>query len=322
MEPSSQFDMNLLRVFDALERCGHVGRAAEELDLSQPSVSYALKRLRQMLDDPLFVKARNGIAPTPRTLHLIPVVRSILSDVTEHILPAPRFEPETTKRRFTLAMSDMDEMIFLPRLIERMAEQAPLVDIRTVSIDPKALVLALQRREVDLAVGYFPDLEGADVFQQRLFDHDFACLARIGHPAIPGRLTRKTFCDVPHAVLQVEGRIHEVVEQFLNSHGVQRRVLLRCAHFLSIPMIVASTDLLVTIPAAVAQVLTRMAPVQSLEPPYPIPGFSLQQHWHRCQHRDPGIRWLRDNMIKLFADLRVAARERAIVPLSAAATGP
>ncbi|WP_321847133.1 LysR family transcriptional regulator [Paraburkholderia bannensis] len=295
------FDLNLLNVFSALQHHGHVGRAADELGMSQPSVSYALKRLREQLGDPLFVKVRHGIEPTPRALELAPVVQSILREVREHVLTAPAFEAQTAQRTFTIAMSDVGEMVFLPRILRRVAEDAPFVDVRTVSSDPKDLMTALQRSEVDLAIGYFPDLSGVDVFQQRLFRHDFVCLVRADHPVLESGLTRKAFQSLPHAVVRAEGRSQEIVEQYLRSKGIERREMLRSPHFLSIPMVVAMTDLVVTVPRAVAEVFTKFANVRAVSPPYPMPTFDLKQHWHRCQNNDPGNRWLRAIVLDLFS---------------------
>ncbi|WP_175717874.1 LysR family transcriptional regulator [Burkholderia anthina] len=296
------FDLNLLRVFDALQRHAHVGRAAEELGISQPSVSYALKQLREQLGDPLFVKVRHGMEPTSRAIELVPVVQSVLAEIREHVLTAPGFDARTAKRTFTVAMSDVGEMVFLPKLLKRIAEEAPLVDIRTVSTAPKDLMAALQRSEIDLAVGYFPDLQGSDVFQQRLFRHSFVCLVRSGHPVLTSGLTRKSFHSLPHAVVRAEGRSQEIVEQFLRSKGIERREMLRSPHFLSIPMVIACTDLIVTVPSAVAEAFSRLADITAVAPPYPMPTFDLKQHWHRCQQSDPGNRWLRALVLDLFGD--------------------
>jgi DNA-binding transcriptional LysR family regulator len=296
------FDLNLLRVFAALQHHGHVGHAAEELGLSQPSVSYALKRLRLELRDPLFVKVRHGIEPTPRAIELAPVVQAILTDVRERVLTTPAFDARTARRTFTLAMSDVGEMVFLPKILKRMEQEAPFVDVRTVSTHPKDLMMALQRSEVDLAVGYFPDLNGVDVFQQRLFRHGFVCLVRSGHPVLETGLSREAFDSMPHAVVRAEGRSQEIVEQFLHSKGITRRERLRSTHFLSIPLIIATTNLIVTVPTAVAEVFSSLADVAAIEPPYKMPSFDLKQHWHRSQQNDAGNRWLRALILQLFGD--------------------
>jgi len=180
--------------------------------------------------------------------------------------------------------------------------EAPSVDVRSVSMPPRELVLALQRGEVDLAIGYFPDIDGVDFLQQRLFRHGFVCLVRAGHPSVRGTLTNKQFRDLPHAVVQTEGRSQEIVEQYLKQQGIHRRKLLRSPHFLSIPMVIASTDLVVTVPQPIGEVFRRIVELQVLQPPYPIPSFDVKQYWHRCQHADPGNRWLRNMVADLLAE--------------------
>jgi DNA-binding transcriptional LysR family regulator len=178
--------------------------------------------------------------------------------------------------------------------------EAPSVDVRSVQMPPRELMVALQRGEVDLAIGYFPDIDGVDLFQQRLFRHGFVCLVRAGHLSVQGTLTKKQFRDLPHAVVQTEGRSQEIVEQYLKQQGIRRRELLRSPHFLSIPMVIASTDLVVTVPQPVGEIFGRIVELQVLPPPYPIPSFDVKQYWHRCQHADPGNRWLRSVVADLF----------------------
>jgi|ERR1700730_16041914 DNA-binding transcriptional LysR family regulator len=302
MSSMNNFDLNLLRVFDAVWRHGHLGLASKELELSQPALSHALRRLREGIGDPLFVKVSRGMQPSARAVQLAPIVQSILASVREQVLAAPAFDPKHASRSFTIALVDVGEMAFLPKLLGRLMCEAPSVDVRSVSMPPRELVLALQRGEVDLAIGYFPDIDGIDFLQQRLFRHGFVCLVRAGHPSVRGTLTSKQFRDLPHAVVQTEGRSQEIVEQYLKQQGIHRRKLLRSPHFLSIPMVIASTDLVVTVPQPIGEVFARIVELQVLRPPYPIPSFDIKQYWHRCQHADPGNRWLRNMVADLLAE--------------------
>jgi DNA-binding transcriptional LysR family regulator len=297
-----KFDLNLLRVFDAVWRHGHLGLASEELELSQPALSHSLKRLRERIGDPLFVKVPQGMEPTARAMHLAPVVQSVLASIREQVLVAPAFDPKSARRSFSIAMSDVGEMAFLPKLLGRLMSEAPSVDVRSISMPHRDLVTALQRGDVDLAIGYFPDIGGTDLLQQRLFRHGFVCLVRAGHPVVHGKLTQKQFRDLPHAIVQSEGRSQEIVAQYLAQHGIRTRELLRSPHFLSIPMVIASTDLVVTVPQPIGEVFARIVDLQVLQPPYPIPSFDIKQYWHRSRHADPGNRWLRALVVDLFAE--------------------
>jgi DNA-binding transcriptional LysR family regulator len=295
-----QFDLNLLRTFDALWRHRHLGRAAEELGISQPALSHALKRLREQLGDPLFVKSQGGMQPSPRAVELAPVVQSLLGTVREHVLVAPAFDAAVSSRTFTLAMSDIGEVTFLPKLLAQLALLAPGVDVVTVSMTPRELAGALQRSEVDLVLGFFPDLDGTDVFQQRLFSHGFACLVSSNSPVAATPLTAANFVDLPHAVVNTESRTHDIVEQYLRDHGIRRRQLLRCPHFLGIPHVIAATNLVATVSESIAEVLSDNPLLAVKQAPYPFPQYDVKQHWHRCQHEDPGNRWLRGLVVRLF----------------------
>lgn len=300
MQEMNHLDLNLLRVFEAMWRHGHLGRAAEELGLSQPATSHALQRLRVQLNDPLFVKVRSGMQPSARAIALAPVVQGVLGQVRAHLLAERSFDPALARRVFTIAMSDLGEAHFLPRIVARLMKEAPGVDIRSVLPKPAQLTDLLERSQVDLAIGFFPDLQGADVFQQQLFRHGFVCLARKRHPVVRGRITAKQFAALSHAVVQTETRSQELVEQYLQRHGVVRRQLLRSTQFMSIPPVIASTDLIVTVPLPVGEMFAKLVDLQVLTPPFPIPALDLRQHWHRCQHDDPANRWLRGVTRELF----------------------
>ena len=297
-----KFDLNLLRVFDAVWRHGRLRLASEELELSQPALSHSLKRLREGIGDPLFVKVPTGMQPTARAAQMAPVIQSILANVREHVLATPGFDPTSARRSFTIAMTDVGEMTLLPKLLGRLMSNAPAVDIRTVSMPPRDLVAAFQKGQVDLAIGYFPDMSGLDILQQRLFSVGFVCVIRAGHPEVHERLTQKQFRNLPHAVVKTEGRSQEIVEQYLKQHGIRRRELLRSPQFLSIPMVIASTDLVVTVPASIGKLFRQIADLQVLQPPFPIPSIDIKQYWHRYQQSDPGNRWLRGIVVHLFRE--------------------
>jgi DNA-binding transcriptional LysR family regulator len=295
-----QFDLNLLRTLDALWRHRHLGRAAEELGVSQPALSHSLKRLREQIGDPLFVKTQSGMQPSARAVELAPVVQALLTAVREQVLVAPEFDASVSTRTFTLAMSDIGEMTFLPALLAELMVLAPGVDVITVMRPPRDLSGSLQRSEVDLVVGFFPDLDGTDVFQQRLFSHGFACLVSSSSPMAKATLTPEKFIELPHAVVHTESRTHDIVEQYLREHGIRRRQVLRCPHFLGIPHVIAATNLVATVSESISQVLAGNPQLAVKEAPYPFPRYDVKQYWHRCQHEDPGNRWLRGLVLRLF----------------------
>lgn len=295
-----QFDLNLLRTFDALWRHRHLGRAALDLKLSQPALSHSLKRLREQLGDALFVKAHAGMEPSARAIELAPFVQGVLSTVRERVMVRQEFDASSSTRSFTLAMSDLGQMTFQPALMSRLMAVAPGVHVVTVSLRPRELTDALQRSAVDLALGYFPELDGTDVYQQRLFSHGFACLMSSENPSANQPFTPELFSALPHIVVQTESRTLDIVERYLRDHGVRRREMLRCPHFLSVPHVIATTHMIATVSEGIADVLASDPRLTVLDPPFPFSRYEVKQHWHRSQHEDAGNRWLRALVMQLF----------------------
>ena len=295
-------DLNLLVVFDTLLRVRSVTRAAEALGMSQPAMSLALSKLRSTFDDPLFIRASRGVWPTPRAEQLAVPLQHVLDQIKNDVLRQPSFDAATTQRTFTFNMADVGETVFLPRLLAHFRTDAPGANIRTVSTPPGELAEALQSGEVDLAVGYFPGLQGAAIYQQRLFTHSFVCIVRKGHPLSGAQLTKAQFLEAQHAVVHQEGKSHEVFEGALAAQGLERRVVLSIPHFLAIPLVIAESDLIVTVPYAIGMSFARMTGLRILRPPIQVAPAEVKQHWHVRFHHDRVNRWLRGAVAELFLD--------------------
>ena len=278
--------------------------AAKALGMSQPAVSMALRKLRAHFNDPLFVRTARGVEPTPRAHGLIKASRPLVARLQEDLLFEQDFDAVRSTRAFTFALSDVGEIVFLPRLIERLRAAAPHCSIRSLSPPPQPTARGLENGEIDLAVGYFPDLVQSNFFQQRLFTHHFACLMRAGHPRYAKRLSLKAFLEIEHAVVHAAGRSHELFEKVLERKRIHRKVALDTPHFLSIPVILSRSDLMATVPHALALYFARLAPQQFAVamPPFEVAGFDVKQHWHRKFHHDARSRWLRRHVADLFND--------------------
>lgn len=295
-------DLNLLPIVVALCEERSVSRAAQRLGVSQPTLSGSLAKLRESLHDPLFIRSGGSMEPTPRTLALLEPIRDILARVHEDVLASAEFAPEALHDTLTVALSDVGEVVFLPRLLEAVRAQAPRAALQSVNLPHKALEEALESGVVDLALGYFPDLGSANVFQQLLIRHHFVCLVRAGHPvAAQERLTEEQFLSMEHAVVRASGRSQEIFEQYLKDRRLQRKVALTTPNFLSIPSIIARTDLLVTVPHAMGIAFGRPEyGLKSIQPPFELPRIELRQHWHRRFHKAARTVWLRGLVAALF----------------------
>jgi DNA-binding transcriptional LysR family regulator len=293
-------DLNLLVVFDALLRTRSVTRAAAELGMSQPATSFALNRLRQTLGDPLFVRTARGIHPTPHAEHLA----APLTEILGRLLQQPTFAPENSERTITLNMPDIGELVFLPSILKRLAQIAPKISIQTVNLPDAEIEPALRSGAVDLALGFFPQLQSAALYQQRLFTHSFVCVVRRDHPRIGDRMTRRQFIESEHAVV-AGGHADETLEAELRDQGLVRRVVLRVEHFLALPTILSETDLIFTVPYAIGARLAKLADIKLVPPPFKAKPRVVKQHWHSRFHNDAANRWLRGIVADLFLEKRV-----------------
>jgi DNA-binding transcriptional LysR family regulator len=309
-------DLNLLRVFDAVLRRRSVTAAGEEVGLSQAGVSNALARLRKLCSDPLFVRSPRGMDPTPFAKTIAEPVRQALGLIESTLSRPAAFDAATTERTFRLHMSDIGEMVFLPRLLERLQRAAPGVHIETRSTPQAEIEQALASGELDLAVGFLPGLR-APVRSQPLFRDAYVCMMRADHPSIGRTLPRKLFLEAAHALVSSIGAGHRVIEDTLLAHGLNRRIALRVPHFMVVPMILERTDLVVTVPERVASVFERMGRFKTLRPPVAIPRTDVRVHWHERYDQDAGNRWLRSILVELYAD-----RARDSAPRGARASVP
>ena len=294
-------DLNLLRTFDAVLRDGNVTAAGERLGLSQPAMSNALSRLRRLLDDPLFVRTPSGMRPTPFAQRLAAPVRQALDLIQTTLAQQAAFDPRTSQRSFRMQLSDVGEIVFLPSLLERLEREAPGVRIETGQLPQDEVSEALAAGEIDLAVGFLPELS-AGVASKRLFRDRYVCLVRADHPRIGSRITLGQFLAASHLLVSARGSAHEIVEQTLRNKGLARRIALRVPHFTVVPMILARTDHMVIVPEGLMRAIARFGRFKSLKPPVDIPALDVKVHWHERFGRDPGIAWLRGVLLDLYAE--------------------
>jgi len=300
-----KLDLNLLYVLVTLADERNVSGAAAKLGKSQPSVSSALAKLRAFFNDPLFVRAGNAMQPTPRAVELVKSAREVLDKVGADIVTNSSFDPRTSTRTITLALSDVGEIVFLPTILKELRKQAPGVMLRSVSVPAADVPHQLEAGSIDLALGYFPDLLRTNFFQQTLFTDTFASLIRADHPIGARKLSIKQFLDLDHAVVRAETRTEEVIDEFLSRKKLSRRVVLETPHFASAPILVAQSDLIVTIPQPLARYFCSVsAELRIVELPFAPPRIALKQFWHRKFHQDPLNRWLRTLIYDLFQDRR------------------
>ncbi len=294
----AKLNLDWLEVFVQIYKTKSVTRAASQLGMEQASASIALNKLRQHFDDPLFVRTAEGMIPTPRAQSIYPDLHEALARIeTARGKPAV-FSPVNAVREFRICMTDISEIIILPKLINYLQKTAPglVVEAEKISVDSRQ---RLASGDVDLAVGFLPNLE-AGFYQQSLFEQDFVCLAAKNHPRVQGKLSRRLFSNEGHILVTTSGTGHTIVDKVLAKQKIERRVVLRVPSFLGVARIVAQTDFLVVVPRQLGMALAMQEQVQVLAPPTLLPHYKVKQHWHERFNLDAGSIWLRQTMAKLF----------------------
>lgn len=298
----SSLDLNLLVVFDAILKDRNITFAAQRVGLSQPAVSSALARLRRTFNDPLFVRTGRGMQPTPYAELLAPPIQRACELLASSLTIGAEFEPRTSTRVFAFYMSDIGQGIFLPRLLPALEERAPRVKVKVLRIPERGSAEAMAAGDVDLAVGLFPDFRSG-FFQQRLYSDEFVCLVSADHPHAHEPISVKQFAEMRHAVVASAGTGHEAaIERAFAAQRQPRRVALTIPHFMAVPIIIARTDYIVTVPRRLAAVFATFPGIQVVSPPVRIEPFEIRQHWHERYHRDPANRWIRALIAELFLE--------------------
>ena len=296
-------DLNLLRVFDEVMAERNLTRAAEKLAITQPAVSNALRRLREVLGDELVTRRGHGVEPTPRALALWPAVRHALAQLQETLSPG-RFDPASAQTTFVLAMADATGATLIPPLIEIVEREAPGVSLRVVPLttrDPRRL---LDEESADMAVGYFPSVladltaraqtGGVVAFDsRRLYDGEYVCVMRQGHPLADAPLTLDAYCAARHMLVSFSGRPYGFIDEALASLGRERKVVITVNQFFTAGQVVATTDLLTVLPRHFVGA-TGMAHRLALhELPLAVPAVHIDALWRRQAEHSSAHRWLR-----------------------------
>ncbi|MEX3939964.1 LysR family transcriptional regulator [Paraburkholderia sp. BR10937] len=297
MMPPDLPDLKLLQLFDLLYDARSVTRVAEQLGQSQPTISIWLGRLREYLQDPLFIRTPGGMAPTPQADALIGPCREILESLRRFAAWEIMFDPATAQRRFRICMTDASHITLLPRLLAHVRAQAPGIRLEAAGIDGNT-ERALESGEADLAIGYVPWLSGG-IYQQQLYGQDWVCLTNRHHPHIRGRLGLKQYRSEGHVAIE-SGTGAQLLELALARERIERDVVLQLPGFLGLGTIVQTTDLVATLPRHIGETLAQANDLAVHACPIPVDGFAVRQHWHARYHHEAGNRWLRGVVHQLF----------------------
>lgn len=291
-------DLNLFLVFDAIYAEGSITRAAETLNLTQPAVSHALGRLRELLNDELFTRGRGAVTmvPTPVAHQLIGPVRQSLKVLGDAVQGTRAFDPATASRRFRLNLGDIFEALMLPGLMARLQQDAPGVELVNMRHARDDIPVELAAGRLDLAVDVLHRVDDS-LRMQRIARDQHVCLVAATHPLAGGTLDIDAYLAAGHILASSRTRGPGFVDVELARRGLSRRIVLRCQHYLPAALTAAGTSLVLTVPQALAQMLVRLAPL--VEKPFPLTLNPMEAYlyWHASREQDPANRWLRELLL-------------------------
>ncbi len=288
-----KLDLNLLVTLDALLVEHNVTRAAERLNLSQPSVSVHLAKLRDIFADPLLLPGPRGMLPTARANALREPLRLALEALAHAVSPATPFDPATASNTWRVAAADYGEStIVLPALIG-LRSKAPGTRLAVLDLAPSRIARQAEQGEIDLAFHIREDAP-AGLRQRSMFEERYVLVGRAAHPGLKRRPTLAQFCKLDHVIVSTDGGgFHGSTDTALAQLGLARRVVLSVPHFLFLKSVLATTDLVAMLPSRLVRDASDMKVV---EPPVEVPGFEMLMLWHERSHRDPAHQWLREHI--------------------------
>jgi DNA-binding transcriptional LysR family regulator len=304
-------DLNLLRVFDEVMAERNLTRAARNLSITQPAVSNALRRLREVLGDELVRRSGAGVEPTPRALALWPTVRDALRHL-QHTLAPGEFDASTADTTFLLAMADATAAELIPGLVRIVEKEAPAISLRVLPLTTRDPRRMLEQEEVDMAIGYFPAViaslaargqSGVGVAFEtlRLYLGQYVCVMRRGHPLANAPLTLDDYCAARHLLVSFSGRPYGFIDQTLGALGRERRIVVTVNQFFTAGRVVANSDLLTVLPRHFVTVTGIDEQLVLRDLPFDQPMVHVDAIWHRRAQHGHAHEWLRTALLRSAA---------------------
>lgn len=298
-----QIDLNLLLLFDAMMQERNLSRAAKRLHMSQPAASNAMKRLREQLADPLFIRTGRGMLPTGRAHAVHGPIHQALGLLRTTLDQSEMPEP-SAEIVYRLAMNDYGVASLLPRLYERIRSVAPNMILAVQRDDAVSLARRLSTAEVDLAIDYL-HIDDPDLRYQPLREEQLVIISRAGHPVgAHGQVMLDQYQRFAHVAVPSRGERGSPLEIVMGSAKIRRRIKMYVPDYLAMPAIVAGSDLLATVPRGLADAFAASYGLAVFATPPEVPTVQINMIWHRQQDHSAGLRWLRDKLLEVVASDR------------------
>ncbi|VWX57762.1 LysR family transcriptional regulator [Burkholderiales bacterium 8X] len=290
-------DLNLLLIFDAIYNERSISKAALKLHLSQPTVSNALARLRERLQDELFERSSQGMLPTVRAKTLAEPIRQALDVLERGFRADDQFDFANSDREFVIAVEDYGETIILPRFVDWLAKVAPRIRIRIRPESAALLKGEMRDGSVDLALDYFTLRENG-FSNTCVLTETLLSLSRRDHPVVAERLSLETYLSLRHVVLAPRTSMMPMIDLALSKRGQKRHIAVTVPHFLSMPMMVQTSDMICTLPRRMAHLYADHFHLKAHTVPLRIPRFPVYVIWHDSVDGDASHQWFRNHLVE------------------------
>lgn len=287
------FDLNLLVILNDLNRTQNVSQTAINLGLSQPAVSHALNRLREGLEDELFIRTKRVLIPTERAKELAPVVSETINSLSENLFEKKQWNPATSQKNFNLAGTSYDASILLPELVGRLKKEAPFITYNFKGINIDKYLQRMIDGEVDLS--FAGNLKRINYFNvETLGEWGFCLISGANSKKYKKRITMEQYLEGEHILYsptEVEG---SEVDRLLAKKGRSRKICIETSYLEAIPQLVCARDYLAILPQFYAHSVKERFPIRLHEIPFEVKKFKHQMVWHKSKNNVEEHQWLRD----------------------------
>lgn len=297
----AKIDINLLYLFKLLYEYRNIKKVSEILDVSQSAISHSMKRLKICLGDQLFYRTSSGLAPTPYAEEISDNLLSCFDSIEQSINFNMSFDPLKSKRIFNISMTDVGEVLLLPKLISHLATVAPDVSIEVVRCSSQNIQKEMELGNIDIAIGLLPELK-TGFYQRRLFTQKYKLMLRKEHPLLSEKVTQDSLLNYKHISINSKDTGHSIIEKHLQNNHIDRVVASRLTHFIAVPYIIGTSDFVATVPEKLADMIGTHFDVITLDHPLKLPEIQINIFWHARSHEDSANTWLRRLIFDLFSE--------------------
>jgi DNA-binding transcriptional LysR family regulator len=299
-----EFDLNLLTVLDALIAERNVTRAGHQLSRSQPAISNSLHRLRDLLDDDLFVRGPDGLILTPRAETIRGPLREIMTLIDEGIVRETTFDPALAAGVYRIGMPDRLTLAVVPPLMERLKKMAPTMDLHVMTADRRQAIELLEHDRVDIALGWF-DEKPRTLNSEFLADEELYCIYRAGHPLSRSKrkVGIKAILSFPHLIVSATGGRSAIFDGFLERYNMQRHAHISASNYTVVPHLLKHSDMIAVFTKLAADVFERSYGMIKRRVPLQFGKISTNMVWHARSDRDSKQAWLRKQVKAAYKSL-------------------